>query len=409
MVQRSGCAVRIKTRISSTPHGVSSRNTLAMEALEDRILLSASRNGGIPDVVVGEDAQPTIIDLRPLLTDQNDTSLRPKYELVANSDDELFDSLKIDSDRETLTLTHAADAFGETQITVGAGYKGETPVEQQFRVTVLPVNDRPTTIGLSDITVDPLTLASQVDLHAAFDDLEDADADLIFEITQNSNPSLFRNLEINATGELLLEYPPGAMGSSQLTIRATDTEGLSVEMTTSGADFPIYDYILGDSDSQRSDDISLEDMFLVSSWSMFPFVDGSYDYSRLDEDHFRSVLHTFPSDQPIVFNIENEYYDNSPEGRDRMARVLQITHEERPDLARVGFYRLIPQRNWFAPVDWAQVREHLAIGVTSYYTNHAFEMQQNYEAWMAFNELYRTAPISQEFGGERVVGSRDAA
>ncbi|AFY68806.1 hypothetical protein Pse7367_0498 [Thalassoporum mexicanum PCC 7367] len=102
-------------------------------------------------------------------------------------------------------------------------------------IAIAPVGDLPpqvpTTSGISDLSVVEGEVNSVVDLFAAFDDFEDADADLIYSIENNSDPSLFDDVAINpTTGELTLTYAAIAVvGTSDLTIRATDTDGLFVE------------------------------------------------------------------------------------------------------------------------------------------------------------------------------------
>jgi hypothetical protein len=94
------------------------------------------------------------------------------------------------------------------------------------------VNKTPTTTGISNVTInsgDPDTL---VDLFSAFADDKDADDKLIYTLAGNTNPSLFTSTAIDsASGKLTLAYAPNAIGSSDLTLRATDTGGLFVETT----------------------------------------------------------------------------------------------------------------------------------------------------------------------------------
>ena len=93
-------------------------------------------------------------------------------------------------------------------------------------VAINPVNDPPTTSGIADV-VDAVSAGGTIiDLFAAFDDEEDPDDALLFEVVDNTNPGIF--VAVNVLGEeleLLYEAP----GSATLTIRATDTGGLFVE------------------------------------------------------------------------------------------------------------------------------------------------------------------------------------
>ncbi|QDT51611.1 Calx-beta domain protein [Symmachiella dynata] len=182
----------------------------------------------------GEDT-PVEIDLRTLVSD------------VETSDDDLTFSV---SDAENGSVELLVDGY-TARFTPGADYNG--PASFAYRVTdtgdggddpitVGPVtidvtvggdNDQPfveTPIG--DVAVIEDAPSSVVDLFAAFEDLEDADSELDFEITANSNASLFASVMIDpTTGQLTLDYAPNANGSSTITVQATDTGGLSVSQT----------------------------------------------------------------------------------------------------------------------------------------------------------------------------------
>ncbi len=90
----------------------------------------------------------------------------------------------------------------------------------------------PTTSGIDDVSVWRGRVSSTIDLWPAFEDEENADSALTYEVTADSNPDLFSSVEIDpATGQLALGYAIGAMGSAELTVRTTDPGGLSVETT----------------------------------------------------------------------------------------------------------------------------------------------------------------------------------
>ncbi len=85
---------------------------------------------------------------------------------------------------------------------------------------------------LTDINVNEDAPNTIVDLFSAFGDLEDADADLTFTVSENTNPGLFASLVIDPmAGTLTLDYAANANGASSLTIQATDTGGQSITQT----------------------------------------------------------------------------------------------------------------------------------------------------------------------------------
>ena len=88
----------------------------------------------------------------------------------------------------------------------------------------------PTTTGISDVSVAVNAPNTVIPLFPVFGDAETADNALVLSVAGNTNPALFDAVTIGAaTGALTLDYAAGAFGAAQITIRATDEEGLYVE------------------------------------------------------------------------------------------------------------------------------------------------------------------------------------
>jgi hypothetical protein len=92
--------------------------------------------------------------------------------------------------------------------------------------------DRPPTAATpSDVTVYRDVQGSTVDLFGVFGDGRDPDSALVYTVTGDTNPALFDSVSIDpATGKLLLDYANGALGTSRLTVSATDGSGLSTSV-----------------------------------------------------------------------------------------------------------------------------------------------------------------------------------
>ncbi|MCA1899789.1 MAG: CSLREA domain-containing protein, partial [Chloroflexi bacterium] len=95
----------------------------------------------------------------------------------------------------------------------------------------LAANTAPTTSGIANVAVLEDAANTSIDLWTSFADAEDADNQLTYTVTGNTNPSLFTSVTPPAPGGqyLVLDYAPDANGSSNITVRATDTGGLFVE------------------------------------------------------------------------------------------------------------------------------------------------------------------------------------
>lgn len=118
-------------------------------------------------------------------------------------------------------------------------------------------NDAPNTQGFDDVTVDEDAADEVLSLWSAFDDAEDADSELTYEVLSNDNPALFDSVTIDAAlGQLTLDYADEAHGNAELVIRATDSGGLIVDtpisvQVNSVNDAPVIsDFIGADQGSQ---------------------------------------------------------------------------------------------------------------------------------------------------------------
>ena len=109
-------------------------------------------------------------------------------------------------------------------------------------VTVIPPNTAPTTSGIPDVEALEDGENAVISLFDYFDDLEDLDDEMVYAIAMSSNPSLFESTNIDPlTGELVLDFADDANGTSQVTVRATDSGGLYVESTFDVTVTPVND------------------------------------------------------------------------------------------------------------------------------------------------------------------------
>lgn len=92
-------------------------------------------------------------------------------------------------------------------------------------------NDAPTTSGIPDVSDETNTTDYVLSLSDFFADAETASDDLAYSIINNTNASLFDSLNIDASGNLDLDFAANTKGDAMLTIRATDAAGLIVDTT----------------------------------------------------------------------------------------------------------------------------------------------------------------------------------
>ncbi len=346
---------------------------------------------GMPPIIFSEDANERSVDLTPYFDDPESAGAL-SYQLLNANHPELFDRLQLVGSR--LYVNPRADMFGVSTTTIRVTDSTGMSTDFSVPVNILPVNDRPTTSGLGNYFVDDGSTIV-INLFAMFNDKEDSDELLTFSITENTNPNLFSSIEMNRrVGTLTFTLKPDIDGTSLITLRATDSEGSYVEMKSNGRNFKIYDLIRGDAENSAA--IGLSNFNFATHWALFDLIDGEYDYSHFSPQRLTEYLDSeyFDPTRPTVFDIENDYYTNTPAGRERFAEVLRSFRQQAPQGAEVGVYAFIPEFDYWAPVQMRRSQEDVARGVLSGYVYQAATLQADYDAWLARNALYREAPLS---------------
>lgn len=205
---------------------------------------TAPTSSGIADVQVEVNSPNTVIDLFAAFEDAEDPDADLVYTVVGNTNLVLFDAVNVVPGNPTsLVLDYALDVLGESDLTVRATDPLGLFVETTFRVTVIPLNNPPTTSGIADVTADEDANPTVIDLFAVFDDVEDTDSQLTFVVMSVTNPGLFSFAGVAAGTPvtLRLEYAANANGNSDITVRATDRGGKSVDTTFSVTLNPVND------------------------------------------------------------------------------------------------------------------------------------------------------------------------
>ena len=186
---------------------------------------------GIGDITVPEDSAATRISLYAAFEDAEDDSDDLTYEVVGVSPGSLL-TATVDSSTGELVLNCLPDANGAAQVTIRATDSAEMATETMFTVNVTPVNDAPTTSGIADIGAVQDQQPTVANLWIAFSDVEDSVSQMTYSVVSNSGASLVQPVIHADTGELVLQYLPGATGIATIVVRATDSEGLSVDAAT---------------------------------------------------------------------------------------------------------------------------------------------------------------------------------
>ncbi|HEY8933912.1 MAG TPA: tandem-95 repeat protein, partial [Cyclobacteriaceae bacterium] len=128
-------------------------------------------------------------------------------------------------------VTPASNFNGVLSIPVKVNDGTATSNTFNLQVTVNPVNDAPTSNGLPTVTLQEDNVAAQTtSLLNGFTDVEDPVSAFTYTIVSNTNAGFFQTLSIDqAKGDLLFSLKPNVFGTAKITIKMTDTGGLSVQ------------------------------------------------------------------------------------------------------------------------------------------------------------------------------------
>jgi hypothetical protein len=149
----------------------------------------------------------------------------------------------------SLAYTPVSNQSGTAIITVtvqdsgGTTNGGDDTITRTFTVTVNAVNDAPTVAApIADLTVseDAAPVLDHASLDAVFADVDNLDAELTYAVTATT-PGGIVAAAIDAGDALDLSFLADAFGDVEITVRATDPDGLFAEDTFHVAVTPIND------------------------------------------------------------------------------------------------------------------------------------------------------------------------
>ncbi len=190
---------------------------------------SAPTTTGVADITRDANSGSDTVDLFAAFADEEDSDAQLTFSVVGNSNSALFSAITFDPVSGNLQLDYPADQSGSSIITLRATDRDGDSVETSFTVTIMPLNSTPTTTGLDNVSATTATPTAHINLRDFFDDAEDG-ADLLYAVANNSNPALASVAALDSsTGTLTLQFSNGTPGETTLTLRATDTQGASVE------------------------------------------------------------------------------------------------------------------------------------------------------------------------------------
>lgn len=179
----------------------------------------------IPDKNLAYGTTSQTVSLTGVFAD-DDAVANLQLSVSGNSNTALVKSATISG--SNLLLTIAGDKSGTSAIKVKATDKDGLSVEDQFNVTVAAYTPVAPQVSnpVADISLPYNTTTRTVSLSNVFTD-DKAVSELTYAVAGNSNTTIVSNAAISGTA-LTLTLAAGTSGTSNITVRATDADGLSV-------------------------------------------------------------------------------------------------------------------------------------------------------------------------------------
>ena len=274
---------------------------------------------------VNEDAATSNVDLYDVFNDAEDSDEALTFTIVGGSvtNPGLFDPDPTISGDRYLMLDYAPDANGKSDVIVRATDSGGLWAQTTFKVTVNAVNDPPTTNGIADVNVDEDAPNTVINLMAAFADKEDADLEMVYTVTNNTNAGLFDDVTITVTDSsatLTLDYKANTSGTANLTVQAKDTDNGTI-LTT-------FTVTVG----------AANDLPLLSNISLLTNEDQTVNFTaNTFTSHFDD-----PDNDPLV----KVRIDSLPSDGTLKLNDANVTSGTEIAVANLGNLSFVPAANW---------------------------------------------------------------
>ncbi|MDW1890083.1 tandem-95 repeat protein [Vibrio sp. Vb1574] len=288
------------------------------------------------DTAVTDEDTPVTIDVLP-----NDTDI--------DGDTLSIDSASVPSDQGTveivdgkLVFTPAENFHGDAEITYTVS-DGALTDQATVNVTVNAVNDAPVVeSNIADQTLAEDFTPYSIDLNTAFSDVDNADGELTFSVSGNSNIQV-------AIVNGIATFTPTAdwNGSENLTFTATDQSGESVSQTVNFTVAPVADIVADnatvvedtptiikvlDNDTFEGNDkvVSLDSNNGPANGTVSVNPDGSVTYTPNDNYHgtdsFTYIVTSGGVSESTKVNVDVTPMNDAPVAKDDTA----VTDEDTP-------------------------------------------------------------------------------
>ncbi|MFO1006645.1 MAG: DUF2341 domain-containing protein [Planctomycetaceae bacterium] len=191
-------------------------------------------------------------------------------------------------------LNYEAQSLHElvVQVVDAAGVVAQGTVQIQL----VDVKEAPIALGLSDVQGVEDHPIAVIDLRPGWTD-PDAD-ELTYQVLSMSNPDLIASASISPDGQLTLVAAPDATGQTQITLQATDADGLTATTTLTVTLSPVNDRPVANSDTWPE--------FISTATTIDPATLLANDYD-VDSTQLNVVIKKLPKHGTLKTNADGTY------------------------------------------------------------------------------------------------------
>jgi len=248
-------------------------------------------------------------------------------------------------------------------------------------------------LSLPGVAVPVRLAGANLALDPLFRSQRDENHELNFEISGKNDPASLISQARISNGQLVIQPKPGAAGTASLTVRASFKKK-----------FSLYDNISGTVGVNKPDTIQagMEKSQILYHYHFFDKdpLTNKHEAPRISEERLRGfLLKDINSVDNLVLDIEHDrYFGNNPSGLANLANVLSFVRKVRPDVKNLGYYGVVPEKNWWEPVRYRRGQRDKERKVTTTYTYNSPTFTAAYNAWRNANNQVRNEVFTSASG-----------
>jgi len=248
----------------------------------------------VDNIVVDEDAADTVVDITDVFTDQDNNDADIIKTVQVNSNQGL---VRVEVRGNQLMLDYQPNQNGVADITVRGNSNGLN-VDEQFRVTVNPIDDAPVTANqIPDQLLRMNSNVIEIDLSGVFTDIDNDNRDIVKTVVSNTGPG---KIQAGIQGDsLTLSCVGEREGAVTVTVRGTSgnqfaEDGLKVSFV------PAYNLTINNGNGSGSYEAGTQIQVSAVPPTKTDFVCWTGDVGHLQDENSSDTVVIMPAGDVTV-------------------------------------------------------------------------------------------------------------